>query len=383
MAATRPGDCLAGLLQAAVALPILALPMRAGAVESGEAGLAVLSYRERGLMKVTEPMGWLRLQFERGWEVQASAIVDVVSGASPRLVTNEGGVPVQSVSGASIGDRRRGGDVKVGKRLGEFTVAASRARSDEEDYRSRAFGLEARWDLDDRLTTLVAGYGKANDRVRSTDNPLLDERRDTKEFLAGITRVLSPVAVVQGTLHASRGRGWYNDPYKFTLTFYPDGGPPALVADLRPDHRASLALLARYRHHFPGASATLQAEYRYFRDDWGVRSHTVDVGWHRDLGADWAIRPALRYATQSAADFYSPTVARPQPALHSSDQRLAAFGSISPSVRVIRRFETGLAVEATAGLYRNAANLRAGGHGTSAFETLRAWYVLVGLTQTF
>ena len=142
MAAGKCADSLATLLQAAFALPVLALPMRTVAAESGEAGFAVLTYRERGLMKVTEPMGWVRMQLEDGWDIRAGAVLDVVTGASPRFVTNEGGAPVQSVTGASIDDRRRGADVRIGKRVGEFRLAVSRTRSDEDDYRSRAFGTE-------------------------------------------------------------------------------------------------------------------------------------------------------------------------------------------------------------------------------------------------
>jgi hypothetical protein len=366
-----------------MALPILAVPMRAGAIESGEAGLAVLAYRERGLMKVTEPMAWVRMQLQDEWEIRASAVVDVVTGASPRLVTNQGGTPVQSLTGASISDRRRGGDIRIGKRLGAWSVAASRTRSDEEDYTSRAFGLEGGWDTPDRLTSLSAGYGKSNDRVRSTDNPELDEPRYTTDYMVGITQVLSPQAVAQTSVQSSRGRGWYNDPYKYTLTFYPDAVLPVLSADLRPDHRASLAWLTRYRQHFEARAATLQADYRYFRDDWGVRAHAVEIAWSQDAGDPWTFRPALRYATQSAAGFYSPTVPRPAPDLQSSDQRLAAFGSLSPSLRVTRRFDSGLVAEVTAGYYYNAANLRAGGSGSSAFETLRASYLLVNLTHPF
>ena len=381
--ATSNRDPLAALLQAAMAMPILVMPMRAGAVEAGEAGLSVLYYRERGLMKVTEPVGWARLQLAGGWEVNASAVVDVVTGASPQVVSNASGTPVQSLTGASINDRRRGGDLKIAKRIGEVTLAASRTRSDEEDYRSRAYGLEARWDVNDRLTTLQAGYGKANDRVRSVVDPTLDERRDTQDYLLGVTQVLSPVAVVQSSVQASRGRGWYSDPYKLTLTFYPEGGLPVLVADSRPDHRESLAWLTRYRHRYPGTAGTLQAEYRYFRDDWGVRAHALELAWSQDLGSDWALRPALRYATQSAASFYSPTVARPTPALHSSDQRMGAFGSLSPSLRLSRRYDSGLVVEGTLGYYHNAAGLRAGGSGSAAFETLRAYYVLASLVHAF
>ena len=369
-------------MKAALALPILVLPAKAAAAEVGEVGITVLGYKERGLMKVTEPVLWGRAQFLDVWEVQASAAVDIITGASPQLVTNASGKPVQSISGASINDRRNTGDVKVTRRFGELSLSASRALSKEEDYRSKSFGLEAKLDLNQRNTTLVAGYGASNDRVLSSDDSRLNERRDTREYLFGVTQILSPTELVQSTLSGSHGRGWYNDPYKLTFTFF-DSGPPILMADRRPDHRDTLAWLTRYRRHFPQANGTLQADYRYYRDDWGIRAHTLEVAWQHALNERWALRPGLRYYTQDAADFYSPTVPRPQPAILSSDQRLGSWGGVSPSLRVIARLEGGFTVEGTLGYVHNARNLHLGGSSSPAFETLRAVYGILGISRPF
>lgn len=369
-------------MAAALALPILAVPARAGAVEVGEVGIAVLRYQERGLMRVTEPIAWARARFADVWELHASAAIDVVSGASPQLVSNVGGRPVQTITGASVDDRRKTGDVKVARRFGEATLAASYLVSREEDYRSKALGLEGRMDFDQRNTTLALGYGRARDRVGSSDNPRLDEPRDTREYLAGVTRVLTPTSAVQSTLTVTRGRGWYNDPYKTTFSVRPGGGF-LLSADLRPASRDTLAWLTRYRRHFASLRGTLQADYRFYHDDWGIRAHTLEAAWHQRLDERWALRPALRYYTQSAARFYSPVVPFPQPALQSSDQRLAAFGGLSPSLRVIRRDQSGWSVEATAGYVHNARGLRLGGAGSEAFETLRAWYGIVSVSRAF
>ena len=384
MAATRdpgtgPGRALA---QAALALPIAFVPAKAGAAEVGEVGINVLAYRERGLMSITEPVLWARAQFLEAWEVQASAALDTISGASPQLVSNASGKPVQTISGASIDDRRYTGDVKVTRRLGDFSLAASGAWSEEEDYRSHAYGAEARYDLNQRNTTLIAGYAKSNDRVRSSDDPRLDAPRVTREYLAGVTQVLSPTALVQSTLLWSRGEGWYNDPYKLTFTFYP-GSAPALMADTRPDHRHSITWLTRYRQHFPKARGTLQAEYRYFGDDWGIRAHTLEVAWQQALDERWSLRPALRYYTQGTADFYSPVIPKPRPAVLSSDQRLSAFGGLSPSLRAILRFDETTTLEATVGYVYNAASLHAGGGGNPVFSSLRAYYGLIGVTRSF
>jgi hypothetical protein len=367
-------------MRAALALPILAVPVHGTAAE---VGVSVLAYRERSPgMKVTEPVLWMSLPFAPSWELRASALVDIVTGASPDLVSNASGRPVQSFTGASVSDRRQASEVKLSRRVGDVVLSVSRARSDEEDYRSRAFGLEAKAELPNRTTTLVAAYGKSNDRVGSSDAPALDERRDTKEYLVGLAQVLSPRAVVQSNLQWSRGRGWYDDPYRFTRSFHPDA-PPSFAPDHRPGERDSIAWLTRFRLHFPAPAATLQLDYRYYRDDWSIRAHALEAAWSQDVGEGWSLRPALRWYWQSAASFYSPVIARPEGAFQSSDQRLAAFGGLSPSLRLAWRDPGGIAVEATAGVYRNAANLRPGGGGTPTFEPLRAAYILVAVSREF
>ena len=367
-------------MRAALALPVLAVPVESAAAEIG---LSVLAYRERSPgMKVTEPVLWAILPFAQAWELRASTLVDIVTGASPDVVTNASGRPVQSFSGASVSDRRRASEARLSRRWGNVTLAASRALSDEDDYRSRSTGVEAKVDLAGSATTLVAGYGRANDRVGSSDNPGLDERRDTSEYLAGVTQILTPRAIVQSNLQWSRGRGFYDDPYRFTRSFYADG-PPVLAPDHRPGSRRTLAWLTRYRLHFPALAATLQSDYRYYRDDWGIRAHGLEAAWSQDLGEGWNARPALRWYWQSAADFYSAVVPRPAGPFQSSDQRLAAFGGLSPSLRIGWRDGDGLRVEATAGYYVNAGNLKPGGTPGQAFETRRAAYFLLAIAREF
>lgn len=368
---------------AALALPILAIPARAGAAEVGEVGITTLYYRERGLIKVVEPIAWLRLPFAETWELRATALVDIVTGASPEGISNLSGRPLQTITGASVEDRRTGGDVKLTKKLAAGTVSVSRAVSDEDDYVSRAFGLEGTYELPGKATTLSAGFGRSKDRIRSSDEAKLDARRDTKETLFGLTQVLSPTALVQGTVQASRGRGYFNDPYKLTLTFRP-GSFPLFAPDTRPDARNVVTAIVRYRQHVPSCAGTWQADYRYHHDNWGVRAHTLEAAWSQDVGDAWKVRPALRYYTQTQADFWRTEVPAGPPAnlLISSDPRLAAFGGISPSVRVTWTGPAGLTLEATAGATYNAASLRPGG-GSPVIRPLRASFLLGTISKSF
>jgi len=59
------------------------------------------------------------------------------------------------------------------------------------------------------------------------------------------------------------------------------------------------------------------------------------------------------------------------------------FGGLSPSLRVILRSNERLTLEGTIGYVHNAGNLHLGGSGNEVFETLRAYYGLVGVTYAF
>jgi hypothetical protein len=382
---TRPkSPSLNALLRAALALPIVPMAAKAGMLEGASAGMRWQDYREDGgRMHISEPLLWIKSPLGDDYEIFASGVVDSISGASPRLVSNQSGVPVQTLSGASIVDRRRAADVKLARRFEQFTISLARAVSSEKDYESHAGSIEAKLELNEKNTTLVLVKGMSNDRVGSVDNPALWERRDTREYLIGVTQLLSPVSLLQSNVSLSRGTGFYNDPYKFTLSFPPDGGAPILFPDRRPAERDQAAWLTRYRHYFRDTSAALQAEYRFFRDTWGIRAHTLEAAWNQSLSDQWKIVPSLRYYSQSSADFYRPVVSRPVPETSSSDQRLAAFGGFAPGIKAIYAFGNGTIIDASYTLYRQRAGWKWGGGGSAEFVPLDARFFIVGVAHQF
>ncbi|HEX4857626.1 MAG TPA: DUF3570 domain-containing protein [Usitatibacteraceae bacterium] len=399
MAADRKPASLGALLAAASALPIAihAVDTRAQVfadelvpgVLPAEAAIGVRSlwYKETGeRMTVREPVGWFRSPVGETWELSGSATLDTVSGASATQVSNGSGTPVQIRSGASITERRTASEWKVRRKFGEHSLALSRAVSNEKDYQSRAWGATATLDFNDRNTTLTLAGGQAGDRIGSTDDPSLDKRRRTRELLVGITQLLDRHALVQSNLQATRGSGYFSDPYRSTLSFYRDGRFPPLVrlVDARPDTRDQLAWLTRFKRNFSAAAGVFSGEYRYFRDSWGIRAHTFSAAWLQSLGSTWKVEPALRFHSQGRADFYRTEITeRPAPAITSSDQRLAAFGALEPSVRLVMKLTPGAEIDLSIGHYRQQGNWRLGGRGSPHFEPLAARLINAGFVQRF
>ena len=397
-------NALTALMTAAMALPIVAIPLQSVAEESPATttasqpsvmtsllpvgavfGVRNLYYREsHNRMKVTEPVVWIKSPIGENWEVSASATLDIVSGASPIFVSNQTGKPVQVYTGASITDHRKAGDVSVKRRWGESTLSVSRTQSSEKDYRSDATGANATYDFNERNTTLALGYGSSNDRVRSTTNQSLNERRESREYLFGVTQLLDRFSLVQSNLAYTKATGYLNDPYRLTIAFFPTGPRVSIAADSRPNLREQWAWLTRYKRTLQAQQAVVSAEYRYYRDDWGVRSHTVAGSWLQTLNEQWKVELGLRYYSQAKADFYRPVIeSRPLPTYTSSDQRLASFGSFEPSVKVIYQLTDADSLDLGLSVYRQQGNWKLGRGGTATFEPLQAVLVNAGYTHRF
>jgi hypothetical protein len=71
------------------------------------------------------------------------------------------------------------------------------------------------------------------------------------------------------------------------------------------------------------------------------------------------------------------------PRYTSSDQRLAAFGALEPSVKFIYQLTDGTSVDAGVSVYRQQGNWRWGGGGTPTFESLQALMFTAGFVHRF
>ena len=182
---------------------------------------------------------------------------------------------------------------------------------------------------------------------------------------------LQILALLQSNLTWSEGHGYYYDPYK--------------TIDVSPDHRRVVAWLTRYNQHLPRPDATLSLSYRYARDSFGSDSHTVEAAWHQPLADGWSIKPALRYYTQAAADFYfDPPFPQGfsfgEP--YTADTRLSAFGALSPGLTIVKLLPQGWQIDLKLEIYRQRSDWRPGG-GSPGLEPLSARWIQTGISKTF
>lgn len=372
------GPSAASLLAgAALALPLVAAPVQAGDFIAVQAGYKFLRYEEDGRMRVNAPQVWFEASPDEDTQVGGSATLDTLSGASPHYVSNRGGSAVHTLSGASIREQRHEGELHVRRNWGERNAGLSLSSSRETDYVSRSAAGDVRFDFNERNTTFALGLGVTEDEIGKHGSRDWRDRR-TYDALVGITQVLSPTRIVQSNLTLARGNGYFDDPYKYTLSFF-GVGAPVVQPDRRPDARRQLAWLTRYRHYLPGAHTAVAADYRYYRDDWGISAHTVELSATHELAPELRVMPQLRYYTQGAADFFAETFAARSDS-GSSDARLGAFGAWTLGVSLSWAIDTRSSIDFGAWTYRQRASYRFGGNGTAHFPALDARFLMVGYT---
>ncbi|MEL0027377.1 MAG: DUF3570 domain-containing protein, partial [Perlucidibaca sp.] len=191
-----------------------------------------------------------------------------------------------------------------------------------------------------RMQSVTAGVGWFDDRLEPTDGGsarfpgrISEADKQGASFYAGIIQVLTPRDQFRVTLSTLWQQGFLSDPYKLAYIT----STASTVADSRPDRRFSGALSAQYRHGFTSPGLALQADYRYFLDDWGVEAHTLTLGLNHS-GSLWDWSASLRWYSQSQADFYAPFYASQRSdGLASSDYRLSPYGALGANLDLGRR----------------------------------------------
>ncbi|NOZ51934.1 MAG: DUF3570 domain-containing protein [Gammaproteobacteria bacterium] len=207
--------------------------------------------------------------------------------------------------------------------------------SKEYDYTSLGASASFSQDVNARNTTLTGGISLSYDIIEPvggvplglTEMPdfadgekILEDSDDTKtvvDLLFGVTQVINRKTLMQLNYTYGSSRGYLTDPYKILSIIDDTVGAnfgeiinqgandgASYRYEARPDSRAGQSLYWKVVHQFE--EDVINASYRYYWDDWGISSHTIDMRYRYQIGGGHYLQPHLRYYVQSEADFYTP-----------------------------------------------------------------------------
>lgn len=339
---------------------------------------------------------------------------------TPRYVPD--GRVIHMMTSASP-ETRREGRAALDRAWADGRAGIGGGVSDEADYHARFVDLHARFDFDQRRSTLTVGVnrawswtevtlpsfwlgwvdstlGEARGEIRANGaypdgTPRLEVRRLRQDWGLdlGFSRVATRSTLLEFGLAWRLASGYLDNSYRVT-SFLTRGAPAARAAadgtplfdatlfhtyEQRPGRRAQWRARAGIVQDVATLHAALHAGYDYYRDDWSVTAHTLTLEWRQALARDWSVAPRLRYYGQTRARFYTPyvlcgTTPGPSCALargqFSSDYRLAAFGALTPGLDVSWRVARGVTLDVGGEYYLHRAALapRDGDAGYADFD---------------
>ena len=350
----KPSTALLALGAAAAVLPAYAPPATGAVNWEADSGYRFSFYKEADLPSAAtngldgERMEVLTHQFHllapvnETLDYSVDATVDTLTGASPWfIVPNASGRPIQIMSGATIDETR----YAVQGRLRQHHDGGRRALqvgvSKEDDYLAISGGVEAEWDFNQQSQTLAVGIGLSHDELEPVegDSAAFPDRidkadKDSLTAYTGFTHAFDRHTVAQIGAAWTHGDGYLSDPYK---RVYVAGD---IIPDRRPGTRDAFALTARLRHYLPGLKAAVHVDMRYFADDWGIGSDTLEAAWVQQLPGNWRLTPTVRWYQQGHADFYRPYFNFTRgDERYSSDPRMSAFGALSGRVALQKEWQ--------------------------------------------
>lgn len=263
------------------------------------------------------------------WQITTGFVYDDMSGSSPWYVRPDAnGDPLVVMSGATIDDTRY--DYRVGAQyFGEkFTVSPNIGYSKEKDYTAVFGGVQVDYEFPNKATSISGGVSVSFDEIDPTQDGqnvrVNNEDKENYTFFGTINQVINKHTIIQSTVGVSIFDGYLSDPYK--QVFLPTGNLP----DSRPDDRIQYTWSTRLRRYSEIFAAAFHVDYRFYYDDWNVRSHTLDLGLHKVTDSGWAFDTSIRYYSQTQADFYEPFYTQERAdGEYSSDYRLSPYGSIA------------------------------------------------------
>lgn len=230
--------------------------------------------------------------------------------------------------------------------------------SGEHDFVSASVNAALAHDYNQKNTTASLGLALEYDTIKPEGGvpqglqPMFgqlqkaaSDKRTVVDVLAGVTQVMSRTWLMQVNYSLGRSSGYHTDPYK--LLSVVDGSTGLItgdtyIAESRPDTRTRQSIFWQNKLHLERGDV-VDLAYRYYRDDWGIKAHTLDARYRWQWTEQYHLEPHLRAYKQGAADFYrtflvegvdyDSTAGRSNLGFASADSRLAGFSAMTVGLK--------------------------------------------------
>ncbi len=366
-ATSRTGHRAAkGTVRAAIMGACGLLGLGGSAAEATEVRTAVMGYTEPDRVSAFEVIIDGNHDFGNGKNLNFRILYDALTGASANGATPASFTQTFTRPSGSGSYSTAPGDTPLDDTFHDTRLALSAGLSlslnrvtnfsfglygsNEFDYTSVGGNLSLTRDFNQRNTTLASRGAFFNDTIspeggrpdpltamppQGVQKSLLpgDGSKQVLDLGFGVTQVLNRKTVLHLNYTYSNVTDYQTDPYKLLSVVDPVTGDPratdSYLYEGRPDARNKHVFFGRVARHL--GRDIIHLSYRYFTDDWGINSHTVDFTYRWNFGNGKFLKPHLRYYNQSEAEFYRSYLVDGEalPTHASADHRLGDMHAVT------------------------------------------------------
>ncbi len=328
------------------------------------------TYNDNADVQVYSPTFALYKKLSSQWLLGVKMRIDAVTAASIKNGSNATHVDAVTAASAkeSVAD-----DVRYAPTAmltyddGDNLVTFGSYYSTENDYTGVAAFASYVRQLNQQNTALGVSASQSFDKWSPVFKRALpkDNRNETKiDFSAN--QLITPEFSMSAVYSYMYSEGFLSSPYHFILQ------DSLAKFENYPDKRTGHAFALK-GVYLLDKDDSVNFSYRYYMDDWDIKSHTSSVEFMRDFTHDFTSGLRLRYYTQTGSNFVKPVgTYGVSDQYFAVDYRMSAFDSYTIGVPFIYRMKGGDKLTASIDYYKTSSN-----------EYLKNWYDVGSLQSVF
>lgn len=269
-------------------------------------------------------------------DLDATYAMDAWTGASIDVVT--------AATGA-IHELRHEVDAAASYAVKNLALSGSYRHSTENDYWSNGGVGNLALDLFEKNTMLALALFGAKDIVGNASDTDFRRPQNSLGGRLTLTQILDTETLLQVSMETLRITGYQASPYRWVGVNGVGlcaGITRSCLPESHPHERMRTAISGRLRRAF-GSKVSMGVEFRYYFDDWGVRSDTAGADLAILTGEHGTLGLSYRFYIQGDADFYQPTYGQPEGQIRyfTRDRKLSNFSSHRVGLEYLHGFPLG------------------------------------------
>jgi len=256
--------------------------------------LGIDVYTDNAGVQVYSPTFSLMKTLSKHWLIGFKMRIDAIAAASIRF----GGPPsnVDAVASAShksgFEDTRYAPTFLAAYDDGINSAGAGIYYSTEEDYTGKSFFFNYTRQFNQGNTALGFGYSQASDTLDPVFSRDIIKYKDEKKLDISINQLIDRTLSLQFVYSYIDASGFLASPYLYNSQGF----------EKYPTKRTGNAFAIKALKYIDDKNS-MNFSYRYYKDDWEITSHTINVEWLHDLSETLMIGARARYYTQSKSFF--------------------------------------------------------------------------------